>query len=609
MFRYSDKGKRLMDLVIGETKGKVEKVMEIEGRVGREWVVVKEGELGIGKIERVKTTKEGKVMEKLNICRTYSTTHSTCTSLTSSTTSNQTTIIAGYSNSELFIIRLSTTKAQGEEVLRLDLKEHLNDQPIPSSLRIHTEDSSMFLLPLSSTLLLINLPPPTYTTAATTTQPPLILPSSDWIAQLPCFDDQQSSISIFAMSKMAEGCAVVERGEEGRICLLSLEETNVEKREFKIGEEISSLEYLTKDRLIIGTSSGKVLMKDLNILEEMAMELMSTEGEEITGLLLQPDNPSSQLSSQVSSLPSSHHPIPRSSSAGTTSRRKDKVEITSKVSRSASIGVLKDGDGGNRNGRVRQVGKTVEMKSRHSIAGGTFPPFEQTEDVDLTLPANPKIATHRRTKPEPPRSTSTTAMSRALSRAEAMADVSRSTLGMTVESGIEHRSSSSATTSRRSSVVPSERTRDITLPSMSADSSSATIRPSMHFIRHQVTIPAEEIDVETTWAMSLIRQQDEEEERQWDEWAEKLVGERDARESMGMGRERVESSGEITEMERLRMEVVEVQMRSIRMARDLKTSMITLLQPLRSELLSTKQLVSEQAKEIERLREMVGVLR
>ncbi len=28
-------------------------------------------------------------------------------------------------------------------------------------------------------------------------------------------------------------------------------------------------------------------MKDLNILEEMAMELMSTEGEEITGLLLQ----------------------------------------------------------------------------------------------------------------------------------------------------------------------------------------------------------------------------------------------------------------------------------------------------------------------------------
>ncbi len=75
MFRYSDKGKRLMDLVIGETKGKVEKVMEIEGRVGREWVVVKEGELGIGKIERVKTTKEGKVMEKLNICRTYSVSH------------------------------------------------------------------------------------------------------------------------------------------------------------------------------------------------------------------------------------------------------------------------------------------------------------------------------------------------------------------------------------------------------------------------------------------------------------------------------------------------------------------------------------------------------
>ncbi len=269
------------------------------------------------------------------------------------------------------------------------------------------------------------------------------------------------------------------------------------------------------------------------------------------------------------------------------------MEITSKVSRSASIGVLKDGDGGNRNGRVRQVGKTgelealfsipynemsstfslplpltfcfpVEMKSRHSIAGGTFPPFKQTEDVDLTLPANPKIATHRRMKPEPPRSTSTTAMSRALSRAEAMADVSRSTLGMTVESGIEHRSSSSATTSRRSSVVPSERTRDITLPSMSADSSSATIRPSMHSIRHQVTIPAEEIDMETTWAMSLIRQQDEEEERRWDEWAEKLVGERDARESMGMGRGRVESSGEITEMERLRMEVVEVQMRSIR---------------------------------------------
>jgi hypothetical protein len=155
-----------------------------------------------------------------------------------------------------------------------------------------------------------------------------------------------------------------------------------------------------------------------------------------------------------------------------------------------------------------------------------------------------------------------------------MADTSRSTIGIRSISGISSTSSSSSSsysTSRRTSVAPSERTRDITLPSMSADSSSATIRPTYYSTRQPTTLTTatttkmiddEMIDSETAWALALIQQQDLDKEKQWDEWAESLIYAQNAREKIVIGEKR--DVVDLSEVERLRMEIVEVQMRSIR---------------------------------------------
>jgi hypothetical protein len=99
---------------------------------------------------------------------------------------------------------------------------------------------------------------------------------------------------------------------------------------------------------------------------------------------------------------------------------------------------------------------------------------------------------------------------------------------------------------------------------ISADSSVATVRPS----RSGPPTAAEQdegvdLEADELWAREFVRQQDKLEERQWDEWAGALVEMQDARERFGHVKGGV-ADEELNEVERLRLEVVEVQMRSIR---------------------------------------------
>src|SRR5690349_1233627 len=91
-------------------------------------------------------------------------------------------------------------------------------QPIPASLRLHPSDTSILILPLSSSLLLVNLPTaPPHSTAQSTTL------SSDQFAVLPCLRSD-ANISHMALSRDGRECAVVASGQQGEVVLVSMEE-------------------------------------------------------------------------------------------------------------------------------------------------------------------------------------------------------------------------------------------------------------------------------------------------------------------------------------------------------------------------------------------------
>lgn len=76
MFRYSWKGKRMGDFTIPPSvkngKTMVERVMTIDGKDGREFVIARKGELVVGMKEKIKTSSDtGGAVERLSVTRTY----------------------------------------------------------------------------------------------------------------------------------------------------------------------------------------------------------------------------------------------------------------------------------------------------------------------------------------------------------------------------------------------------------------------------------------------------------------------------------------------------------------------------------------------------------